>query len=188
MLKSHSRRTKKVGFCSCVLIIANIFFPLIRVLGINMVRMAFFSGFLIISTTSCVSTEVESQTALCSGLLEFASSAQPNESKVVKLVNDWGNWKKACSYYEDPAGQRFCEVLMPNTSTEFMKLNLQSLLKCIDASLETRNVYVSELDGDVTVFEIAGLYPDIELNFRFSIGSNDEDDFIEIKSSNVPFE
>ena len=153
-----------------------------------MVRMAFVSSFLIISTTSCISTEVESQTALCSGLLEFASSVQPNESKVVKLVNDWGTWRKACSYYEDPAGQLFCEALMPNTSTEFMKLNLQSLLKCIDASLETRNIYVSELDGDISVFEIAGLHPDIEVNFRFSIGSDDVGDFIEIKSSNEPFE
>jgi hypothetical protein len=153
-----------------------------------MIRMVFLSGFLILSTTSCVSTEVETQTALCGGLLEFASSVQPNESKVVKLVNDWGNWEKACSYYEDPAGQRFCEVLMPNTSTEFMKLNLQSLLRCTDASMETKNVHVSELEGDVSIFEIAGLDPDIEVSFRFSIGSSDVDDFIEIKSSNEPFE
>lgn len=153
-----------------------------------MVRMMFFSGFLILSTTSCINTEVETETVLCGGLLEFASSVKPNESKVVKLVNDLVNWKKSCSHYDDPSGQKFCEVLMPNTSTEFMKLNLQSLLECTGASLETRNVYVSELEGDVSVFEIAGSNPDIEVNFRFSIGSDDVDDFIEIKSSNEPFE
>ena len=157
-------------------------------LGFSLVWRLFFLSFLVVSIASCVSNDVDTKKVLCDGLFDFLSSVQPNETKVVKLVNDWGNWEQNCSHFDDPAGQRFCKVLMPNTSSEFMKLNLQSLLKCTGASLDTRNVYLSELSGDLSIFEIQGLDSDIEINLRFSIGSEDTDDFIQITSTNEPME
>lgn len=153
-----------------------------------MIQRMLLSVCITLSLASCAMVENASKSPLCGSLLKFAASAKPHESKIVRLESDWGSFKKECTFYGDSDGEKFCQVLMQFTSSEFMNLNVQRLAKCAGASLDTSNLMVNELIGNISIFEIEGLHQDIELELSFSFGSDEFNDFIELMSINEPIE
>tara|TARA_Y100000034_G_C6675871_1_gene296917 strand:+ start:144 stop:374 length:231 start_codon:yes stop_codon:yes gene_type:complete len=57
-------------------------------------------------------------------------------------------------FFDSSAAEVFCKSLIANTSSEFMKLNLTSILSCANADISFENLSIDELSGSLTVYEI----------------------------------
>jgi len=132
--------------------------------------------------TFSVSTAFASTESLCEGLVNYAKATVPGNSLQVKLSTDWSNFKKSCVHNGKPESAEFCRLLIPNSSTEFMKDNLASLLKCAGADFKFGNTLLNELEGSLIVFKVPNADPNVELKFSFSIGNETAEDYVEITS------
>ena len=119
---------------------------------------------------------------LCDSLHEYLRATPKSDSLRVKLINDWPNFSKQCLFFDSSAAEVFCKSLIANTSTEFMKLNLTSILSCANADISFENLSIDELSGSLTVYEIPKVNENIEMTIRFSFGYSHMNDFIEIST------
>ena len=119
---------------------------------------------------------------LCDALYEYLRATTSNNSLRVKLINDWSSFSKQCKSYESSVAGVFCKSLMSHTSTEFMKLNLISVLECANADIAFKNLTIEEMSGSLTIYKIPKINENIEMTITFSFGYVDVNDFVEIST------
>lgn len=119
---------------------------------------------------------------LCDALYEYVRATTSSHSLRVKLINDWSSFSKQCLSYESSAAEVFCKPLISYTSTEFMKLNLISILECANADITFKNLSIDEMSGRLSIYEIPKINENIEMIVTFSFGYSDVNDFIEIST------
>lgn len=117
-----------------------------------------------VAASSCATTGSDD---LCREIVRFANSMDRSQEQSVVLTGRWMEIdeesgelviEKACKN-ESPAGQRFCDYLLENTSTEFPGINFSRALSCIAPSVYSYRdgVHVISLFGEVSSSSTPGV-------------------------------
>ena len=141
---------------------------------------------LLISVIGMPYIALAQEDGLCNHLVTFANKTNIGEPLRVKLINDWVSFSKSCEHNNTAAGKEFCDYLIKNTSTEFMNINLTRVLSCSEDGFSFGTTYIGNISGELSLFEVPKLNPDISLDIKFSVGDDTIKDFIEIKTENEP--
>ena len=113
------------------------------------------------------------QDAMCRHIASFAKAATGTSKHSIELVTDWSKFSKSCTHDNYAPGMELCSWLMPNTSTEFMHVNINSALRCLgpgNPSDLAPSIYPDYASGSYTSFKAKYVGPDYEVQVEFSTG------------------
>ena len=139
--------------------------------------------------SGCATKPPVSDSRLCDQLDVFASSVPPGQSKTIRLVRG-GTWMvnhyKQCTGPEDDiAGDRFCRWFLENSSTEFMEMNINKALSCLQGLRivgHIGNTGIESWSGKATFF-IPKITSEVDVEIEYSVDytTDDKEDFIQLK-------
>lgn len=122
---------------------------------------------------------------MCGEIVAFANSIEPNTSRSVELLTDWGGkftknpetiFSKTCIANHYQPGEKFCQYLLAHTSTEFADINFKRAVACVGGGfLATKNpIHISEISAEVAASEVVGIRRDVTIQIKVSTGTNEK--------------
>ena len=121
----------------------------------------------------CASAPVCAREEICRQIADFALETPQDTSRSIELQNDWGNLSKYCSANDYVPGEKLCDWLLANTSSEFMHINVVDALTCLypdDPTVRLPRESPELLIGKYSSFGARHLTHEYEVILEFSIG------------------
>ena len=135
------------------------------------------------ATSGCVALGPRDE--MCLEIVRFANAGN-GDPQAVRLTTDWGGvwskeevmFEKNCEHGGYGPGQKLCDYLMKNTSSEFAAININRALSCIsapripessDAKIELRYVRAK-----IEARKMKGLSAGILVGVEYSHGFTDK--------------
>ena len=143
------------------------------------------------AAVGCVTKPPVSDSRVCEQLDTFAESVAAGQSKTIRLTRG-GTWMldhyKQCAGLEgDAASDRFCRWLLENSSTEFMEVNINRTLSCLQGQRiigYIGNTGIETWSGRA-VFAIPKLKADVRVEVAYAVDYATEggEDFLNLTVS-----
>lgn len=139
--------------------------------------------------SACATKPPVSDSRLCDQLDVFARTVPSGQSKTIRLVRG-GTWmvdhyKQCVGPENDAASDAFCRWFLENSSTEFMEVNINRALSCLQGQRIVGyigNTGIESWSGKTTFF-IPNISSDVNVEVEYSVdyATDDREDFIQFK-------
>jgi hypothetical protein len=135
---------------------------------------------------------------MCAEIARFANgSADDHSIHSIELLTDWGGVfsddkntiaEKSCKHDAYAPGERLCNYLMENTSTEFASINFRRALSCLGDEVYAGppQSRVEYMNGKVSSYSAKGVQPHVQVFIEFSSGSNERAPSLTISAASIP--
>lgn len=137
---------------------------------------------------SCASTPRLNDPAMCEQLDAWASAVAANSVSTVRLSRG-GTWMvdhyKTCEHSDDDAARRFCSWAMEYASTEFMEVNINRALSCLQGQRiagPVGNTGVESWSGKTSFYspQLAADNLSVDMEYFMDNSKDDRVDFLQI--------
>jgi hypothetical protein len=122
---------------------------------------------------------------MCVHIATFANASGDATTHAIELKTDWGGMfepkspgqivmaAKHCEASGYAPGQRLCEYLLGNTSTEFPEINLNRVLSCFGAAGPASNSSIEYVALKIWSYSSVGVRSNIRVGVEYSPGSEE---------------